>query len=630
MSIKSASTVFGMPFGKNPRLGQKDVFDKVISETNLRNLNVQLPTGYGKSFVNAGVYSILKKQGRVNRLLIIVPTTAQKDQFICDGPSDFKDACVGLTIKNGKEVQEDLSVIDIGYFGMKECIGRHRRNQQQIFITTPQAMIRNCGDIVKELMQTGSWMITVDEYHHYGLEKSWGESIKNLPYTFLLAMSATPYRTGNDSAFGVPNLKVSYRDATQQNAVKKLVSHSYVYRLDLLDNENNIQQMSTCELAQAAKSDNPESVERFIIERQMRWSPKYVSPLVTHPIERLLRERIKTGYKLQAIVGAMCVSHAKLVCEQIRKIFPNLNVDWVGTFNKNLNTGRSDEENRAILNSFCPPKDKHGQREPTLDVLVHVGMAGEGLDSVHVSEVIHLNKASINNSNNQENGRASRFLKGVVGNINFDSSSEYAVKGYVGPTIMDAMDMEAPQELLEDEEEKMERLRSENKYEELPEEPMIRIWNMELDSIDSGSPEVEKAAKALIQVFQEKYPSHEALIEEMKNPSLEIRMSAIELLKEDRKRTCEEFNEQAIVEQWKEVVKNALQVVANLVSRYKSGINGTTEKSYAADVNRAINGRKMRELGKITKDVEVYKKHYNWLKNLEQTILKYGPPSWMP
>jgi hypothetical protein len=53
-----------------------------------------------------------------------------------------------------------------------------------------------------------------------------------------------------------------------------------------------------------------------------------------------------------------------------------------------------------------------------------------------------LNNASFCNKRNQEHGRASRYLPEVIGNINFDSSSDYAA--YVGDAIMDAMDDELP------------------------------------------------------------------------------------------------------------------------------------------------------------------------------------------
>ena len=113
------------------------------------------------------------------------------------------------------------------------------------------------------------------------------------------------------------------------------------------------------------------------IERQMRWSPKYVSPLIYNPFDRLEATRSHMpGIKCQALVGAMCCSHAQMICDQIRTMYPNLAIEWVGTGPN----GRADDENKAILARFCPPK-VDGQRrsmDVKLDVLVHVGMAGEG------------------------------------------------------------------------------------------------------------------------------------------------------------------------------------------------------------------------------------------------------------
>ena len=163
---------------------------------------------------------------------------------------------------------------------------------------------------------------------------------------------------------------------------------------------------TTDELAKAAGSSEPDAIERFKLTSKMRWSPKYVSPLVDRPIARMLATRARIGVG-QALVGAMCCSHAELVCEQIKTMYPELRVDWVGT---GL-SGRSDEQNKAVLRKFCPKK-RDGQRrwdDVELDILVHVGMAGEGLDSVFVTEVIHLNPANINNQNNQENGRSARL-----------------------------------------------------------------------------------------------------------------------------------------------------------------------------------------------------------------------------
>jgi len=63
-------------------------------------------------------------------------------------------------------------------------------------------------------------MVVVDEYHHYGIEKPFGQAVNSLPYEFCLCMSATPYRPESDSAFGAPHIEVTYREAQKDEAVK--------------------------------------------------------------------------------------------------------------------------------------------------------------------------------------------------------------------------------------------------------------------------------------------------------------------------------------------------------------------------------------------------------------------------
>lgn len=56
-------------------------------------------------------------------------------------------------------------------------------------------------------------------------------------------------------------------------------------------------------------------------------------------------------------------------------------------------------------------------------------------------------------------------------------------------------------------------------------------------------------------------------------------------------------------------------------------------RQWADDLRRAIekriNGRKVRAVGAIAKDVEVCRKHYNWLKQLETELLAGRMPEWL-
>lgn len=604
--MQHAATLHGVSFRQDPRDGQRRVFDAAASE-HKRFLNIELPTGYGKTFTAAGVYSIRQHNFGVNRLLFITPTDAQHEQFCRDGHLDLASAGVKGPDK----------IVDVRFFGV-QALKRHRGNEAQVFAITVQSMITKDGmSLVKELMATGSWMIAVDEYHHYGIGKKWGDSVRALNADFLLAMSATPHRPDEDSAFGKPDISVNYRSAAEEQAVKPLVGHSYVFRIDAIDDNGDVMSMTTTELTEAAGGDSPEMIEKFRIERKMRWSPKYVSPLVTVPIERMLHERLKTGYKLQALVGAMSVSHAELVCDQIKALFPELKADWVGTGTN----GRPRDVNKSILDKFCPPKNADGKRpDPHLDVLVHVGIAGEGLDCRNVSEVIHLNSASLNNSNNQENGRAARFLPGIVGNINFDSSSEYAEKGYVGAAIMDAMSFQPPAPDTSDDKPDVERS---SDIPPLPEEPAIVIYNLELERIDSGSPEVQRWAKAL-EASGVTGIDYRAL----KDNELEMD-KVLATYRAMRQHEADQHNERAVVEQWQTSVEEALSVLTGRVVRLMTRPGVRSEKTLTGDVKKRINIKKKSDCGPVVKDVDTLKRHYNWLVRLDKEIVAKGLPSWL-
>ena len=127
-------------------------------------------------------------------------------------------------------------------------------------------------------------------------------------------MSATPYRPSDDSAFGAPQVDVSYRQAVKESAVKELQGHAYHYKIDAIDESGELVSFTTAELIEAAGGDSQEKIDK--LTRKMRFSPKYISPLITNPIDRMLRDRLRTGMQLQAIIGCMSVSHANLVFEQ--------------------------------------------------------------------------------------------------------------------------------------------------------------------------------------------------------------------------------------------------------------------------------------------------------------------------
>jgi len=590
-------------FNQEPRAGQRAVLEEL--EKAARKLNIKLPTGYGKTYTALCVYSILKALGEVNRLLVIFPTDAQLLQFQDSAPRTMLKC----------NITDPRMICDVRFYGAN-AIKRHMNNSCQAFLITVQSLIGSRGmDNISMLLQKGRWMVVVDEYHHYGIDLPFGKAVNALQNEFLLCMSATPNRPNEDSAFGSPDVSVTYREAVAENAVKPLIGHSYHYRIDAINEENEVISLTTEDLIAEAKSDSPTAIEKYIYGKKLRLSPKYISPLVCTPISRMISERIRTGYRLQAIIGAMCVSHAEMVCEQVRSLFPDLKVDWVGTGDD----GRSQDTNNAILKKFAPTNgDEH-----SLDVLVHVGMGGEGLDTVYVSEVIHLNTASVNNTNNQENGRAARYLPGVIGHINFDAGTGYAKRGYVGNKIMDAMDDMPPSSDDEDPGDDRNNPDQSDDFYELPASPCIQIINAECTSIDSGDIEVQHMAEQLVGLVKE-YSK-----EDLGNKESDLWQHAIHGVKLMRARESEIHNERASIVQWEDAVKNAMTTITGNIIRIltKSGIR--IDKAIAGDIKKRINTKKKSDLGSAEKSTESLRQHYNWLTRLNELIQKEGVPSWL-
>lgn len=597
-----------LSFSQNPRDGQRQVIEAALN-SGKNSLNVQLPTGYGKTFTACATYSVLREIGRVNRLLYITTSRAQNEQFKLSALSNFKKC--GLT--------GPMRISDAGRIG-PQAIKEHRNNTCQLFCLTIQMLSNTGWSTVVDMMETGQWMVVIDEYHHYGIDATWGRRILDLNCAFRLSMSATPKRRNGDSAFGEPDMSVDYERAVKENAVKPLHGHSYVYRIDAINKDGDVVSYTTSELTD--DMGEGDKLEKIRIERKMRWSPRYISPLVSIPIERLIQNRLKTGLHLQAVIGAMCVSHAEMVCEQVKSMFQDLSVDWVGT---GVN-GRTDEENAEIISKFAPTDNKCPGSH-TIDVLVHVGMAGEGLDSIFVSEVIHLNKAALNNSNNQENGRAARYLPGVVGNINFDSCSDYATKGFVGSAIMQAFSEEIAKPCEECGNlpcicETKEREESEKEF-ELPEEPTIYLADMELVNINSG--DIKMMQKMIIEA---PHIFHFGITNENKDEPEHIEFVK-DYYRKIMRREAEDFNKESEIRQLQEAVNLAAGQLSYFVIRQTYNDHQSIPNNIIGEIKKKINSRKKRDCGEIKLDNDVLRKHYAWLKNLEVSIKQTGIPAWL-
>lgn len=381
-----------------PRKGQQKFLDKYqLTELPPKGFSGQFPTGYGKTIIAAMAFQHLVKKGWCDRMLLIVANTQQADQAKADFAKDCK--LVGL------DGVECWPVTNNGSAALASI-----RNDANVFIATVQtvaASYRGGVNCVEQLMAKGKWFVVADEYHHYGEGKDWGNAVQAVcrNAAHYLALSATPYNRAVDTVFGAPDFVWTYANALEEGAVKAFELKGAKYGVTLIDQDNNIEDFTTCDLR---KQKDP---DKFIKKRALRYSDKYVQPLLRRAINSLVNKRSATGLRLQMLVRAHGCFHAACLAKMLADITPDYKVDWVGSGEY----GRKDFENEAILKKFVPGKDANNRRkDPELDILVQVGMCSEGSDTVNVVEIVDLSLSTFiepANTDRQFIGRGARVIK---------------------------------------------------------------------------------------------------------------------------------------------------------------------------------------------------------------------------
>lgn len=448
----------------------------------LKSTVTKLPTGYGKTRTATYSFATLRALDMCDVMLVAVPSVGQASQAAEEIPRDLRDL----------GIRADACVIsDNSYLAMRKS---REDDKALVFVATIQACVDLSRDgsqtlhAIRYIAERRRIFLVVDEFHHYGTERTWTTQILKVPHEAFLAMSATPTRKGEESPFGPPDVSVTYLDAMHEDAVKRLRLHSYDYRIDMIDRNGEARSFTTADLFARAGASTSEEIDKFMALHEARFSPKFVASLIDKPLERIINLRANDGIKQQMLVFALSCQHAKAVCEHLRELVPDgMSVDWVGTGP----FGRTDEENAAILKRFCPPKSPSGEREWTLDILVNVGMAGEGLDVIDGAECVFLHSPRINNRSCQAAGRVARNNRTlnqteIVGHISVDTASEWAA--YVGDKVMEVFDLTEEPIALPPETEREPSGDSDplTDYQPIPDRPIVTVIDVNLLEIRRG------------------------------------------------------------------------------------------------------------------------------------------------
>lgn len=597
--VQSTGRSSALPFPEDLRPKQKEIIDAFRTK---KSLIAKLPTGYGKTLAAAGAFAMSCHLGNANRMLVVAERRNQARQLA----EDIPDALLQFGMQAKSCIVGDHPI---------RALKDHAKGIVTIFVVTIQSAT-DTWSTVQELMQTGLWFLYIDEHHHFGddegIANAWTEKLKTLNYSALLAMSATPNRHDGTDHFPDPDISETYKNAAKEGYVKTLSLDAYHYTIDAVTIDGQVFKFTTEELRDAAQSESPDAIDAYLTSKKMRFSPKYVSPLVMFPVDRLIDLRAR-GIKSQMLIQAMSCSHARVIFDQVKAQLPeNIKVDWVGTGP----SGRLQEENDDVLKRFCPKKNKAtGKRPWTLEILINVGMCGESMDTIDVTEISFLTPANNTIMNKQTMGRGARRmdvgeLKQPICNINVDTGS--VLQKYIGEEIMtifdEGIDDYAPIER------EFAELRD---YEELPEKLGWTVVDCRLLEI-RRSPMYE----ALFPIAREKT--------DLARSDEEV---AAMLEQEINNYLNRSNNQSAINEQKIDQIEAANSKIAGLVIRRMAELGMRIEKTLAGDLRRRINTQKKRELGSVRDADADLDAHWAWLKRLERTILLehglIGVPQWL-
>ena len=593
------------------RTGQKELQVQLQglgkNDREYQSINIRWPGGYGKSIGIALAYSHWVREGRLNNLLIVVYNDKQRDQMVKDFAIDalqWGGLDVGRVFKYVNEPSSQRAAM---------------RGTNCVFVCTIQqisAAERGHG-LIAELLNHGVWMIAADEYHHYAEEMDWGKALKVLvdKAEFTLATSATPDRDGPNTIFGKPDFVVGYREAAEDKCVKKVILSKYNYRIEALDEGNTLHTYTTSELRGEVEDDGGKKkttdMSEFETKRKLRYSSKYILPLVSEPLIRLSKDRWRTNKPLQCLVRAMTCAHAKSVCEQIRAVVDEFSVDWVGTGE----SGRSDQENAQILRKFCPPKNSKGIRPaPELDVLVQVGMASEGFDTIYVSEIVDLSLVTLKGTGNMTKQfyyRGTRFIDDDI-DLHVNVPTDHPLAGIDKNSIMSWFDDVPVKDL--DKPSDGDGVSGDYPWPELP-PTLSPIEIQEVELIDIESDTLDRCRKAYAQeinVLESSISDEVAL-------NVYRRMYEVVQKQNSQQMTMAEYRSQ---------IDRLVGRIANRVAKLMNG--GAFEKSRLIDMKRRINGRIKNRFGARESLLEdELQELYHWLRGIDMDINEEVIPTWL-
>ncbi|MEM8610418.1 MAG: DEAD/DEAH box helicase family protein [Cyanobacteria bacterium P01_H01_bin.105] len=360
------------------RDGQNAAAEWILDNPKADKLFLHFPTGYGKTLAFLVTYLSLCNTNRVNRALIVVPSSEQFSSYIRDLENDCHEK-LRVRLSGVCQANELYAIKD------------SQSGKAEVFITTYQALLSpGSFELVRKMMSLGhNWLLALDEVHRTSDINKWGGQVKNLPYEFCLGLTATPERSDRVSLpiIGSPDIVVTLKEALEEDAIRPVRTHVRTYYVD-------VDFVGEGEPERVSEDDVDDYVARLALEgknvtkrqilEEARYYDQYVCPLITDAVSRLNAKNAKHPDQHQMLVFALSCKHAEHLCKVINKTHGEGFADWIGTQSTiNGSTyGRPDKINNQIIERY---------KDNKLKCLVQVWKAAEGFNCVRASVAVFLN-----------------------------------------------------------------------------------------------------------------------------------------------------------------------------------------------------------------------------------------------
>lgn len=337
----------------NLRSPQRGAYARIFEHFNINKKTshaiVVLPTGVGKT----GLMAIAPFNISKGKVLIITPQLTIKDTVLGSlNPGDYSNFwSMAKVLKN-----EDLPVV-VEY---NKSIKKNILDDANIVILNIQKLqMRLDSSLIKIVDENYFDMIIIDEAHH-STANTWVETLEYFKNAKVIKVTGTPIRADGQKMSG--DLVYEYRlsQAMANNYVKSLVNEQFISEELKFTIDNDEETLYSLEEVKKIKDED-------WINRSVAYSLDCSKIIVTESIKLLNNHKKISNLPHKIIAVACSIKHA----EDIKKLYKN--------------EGINAEVIHSDLGEFNQKKIKKDIENNNIDVIVNVGMLGEGYDHKYLS-----------------------------------------------------------------------------------------------------------------------------------------------------------------------------------------------------------------------------------------------------